>query len=317
MLSCVILWSWGFRFDRVNGMLVMHRQPSTAQKSRTYYKILQHYWLKLETTIELGIMSKFGAAFAHFLVQCHNNYLTYKLDTFADFLKPQKLQKSNNFQLLSNDSTPLISIKTQNKPENRTQVNLDPKKNHVKFNRDQKLPKQKNQKQQEQTPILFLHGLGAGTLPYLGFLLKIMREFPDHPLILTEMRHVAMRWTLRAKSINEVATDVATLFSKYGIDRAHVIGHSYGTFVASTLVNRYSHLVESICLIDPVCMMICEPTLVANFIYKGFGYGASILDYVRFFYARDLSVAEGLCRNAYWTAIQLWPEDFPEETRIL
>eukprot|EP01024_Parvocaulis_polyphysoides_P046699 TRINITY_DN4409_c0_g1_i18.p1 TRINITY_DN4409_c0_g1~~TRINITY_DN4409_c0_g1_i18.p1 ORF type:complete len:183 (-),score=21.06 TRINITY_DN4409_c0_g1_i18:263-811(-) len=116
------------------------------------------------------------------------------------------------------------------------------------------------------------------------------------------------------KSVNDVAADVTTLLSKYGIDRAHVVGHSYGTLVASALVNHYNHLVESICLVDPVCLMMCDPTLTRSYIYNGFGPRVALLDYVRYIFARDLSIAEGLCRKAWWTGVMLWPVDFPKKT---
>ncbi len=42
-------------------------------------------------------------------------------------------------------------------------------------------------------PLLFLHGIGVGLLPYIPFLFRLMREFDDRPVVVLDLEHIAMR----------------------------------------------------------------------------------------------------------------------------
>lgn len=45
-------------------------------------------------------------------------------------------------------------------------------------------------------------------------------------------------------------------------------GHSYGTLVASRLARLHPHRVQSLVLIDPVCLSMYLPDLLRSFIYR-------------------------------------------------
>lgn len=47
------------------------------------------------------------------------------------------------------------------------------------------------------------------------------------------------------------------------------MGHSYGTFVGSRLVQQHRDRVHTLCLIDPVCFGMFMPHLLHNFIVSG------------------------------------------------
>jgi len=53
---------------------------------------------------------------------------------------------------------------------------------------------------------------------------------------------------------------------KIATRRACVVGHSYGTFVGSRLVQQHRDRVHTLCLIDPVCFGMFMPHLLHNFI---------------------------------------------------
>ena len=40
---------------------------------------------------------------------------------------------------------------------------------------------------------MFLHGVGAGLLPYIPFLLRVTAL--DRPVLAVEYKHLSMRWT--------------------------------------------------------------------------------------------------------------------------
>jgi pimeloyl-ACP methyl ester carboxylesterase len=50
--------------------------------------------------------------------------------------------------------------------------------------------------------------------------------------------------------------------------QACVVGHSYGTLVASRLVKRFPERLHSLCLVDPVCFGMYMPHLLHNFFYR-------------------------------------------------
>jgi pimeloyl-ACP methyl ester carboxylesterase len=51
--------------------------------------------------------------------------------------------------------------------------------------------------------------------------------------------HVALRLCWEAQSVDDVAAAVAASLARHGYRRACVVGHSYGTFVASRLCQLY------------------------------------------------------------------------------
>lgn len=42
-------------------------------------------------------------------------------------------------------------------------------------------------------PVVFLHGVGAGLLPYIPFLLRVTAL--GRPVMAVEYKHLSMRWT--------------------------------------------------------------------------------------------------------------------------
>jgi len=50
--------------------------------------------------------------------------------------------------------------------------------------------------------------------------------------------------------------------------QASIIGHSYGSLVATHFVRTRPDRVASLGLIDPVSILLCLPDVVYNFIYK-------------------------------------------------
>lgn len=102
----------------------------------------------------------------------------------------------------------------------------------------------------DNAPIVFLHGVGAGLLPYLALVFSIASL--GRPMILPESKHVSMRLMTWLPTVDDMADTTAAILQAHGVQRAVVMGHSYGTFVASRLVLKYGCLVHSLCLMDPV-----------------------------------------------------------------
>ena len=189
-------------------------------------------------------------------------------------------------------------------------------------------------------PVVFLHGVGFGQLPYLAFIRSLMKECPNSPFILLEIPHVALRLCRQAESVDDVAAAaVAAVQSLKGnssssvapsttsttsnnnniLDQACFVGHSYGTFCTSRIVQLFPTAVHSVAMLDPVCLLTCYPQLLYNFIYKSsnnvFTSVAAAVDGVRFLCSRDLTISQAFCRLFHWSDLMLWPEDLPRKRK--
>jgi pimeloyl-ACP methyl ester carboxylesterase len=131
-------------------------------------------------------------------------------------------------------------------------------------------------------PLVFLHGIGLGLAPYLGFLSRMAAAADASPeggrrtLVAVQYRHVSMRLSRRIPTAVEVARDVEAFLLKAGITQACVVAHSYGTLVASALTKRINAAAAAgtmtvslagLTLLDPVafCMFLPHTLRAAIF----------------------------------------------------
>ncbi|CAL5226087.1 g8902 [Coccomyxa viridis] len=134
-------------------------------------------------------------------------------------------------------------------------------------------------------PIIFLHGVGIGLGPYFFWVLDLLRTYRNHTLILVEYNHISLRLHSSKILFDEAAQDI----------------------------------VQSLILIDAVCLLTCWPGLLQNFIHALPSCqlnGKGCLDVLRYICSRDLMVAEAFCRDFSWSALMLWPEEMPPDTVI-
>jgi pimeloyl-ACP methyl ester carboxylesterase len=175
----------------------------------------------------------------------------------------------------------------------------------------------------DSAPILFVHGVGLGLTPYLPLILELSRLLPGRPVVLLEARHVSVGLAARAASTDQVADAARAVLASHGWASAACVGHSYGTFVLSRLAQAHPATVQSLVLLDPVCMLTIYPQLLQNFVYKpptmaaGTRAALAAVDSARFLFSRDLVVAEAFCRRFAWHRECLWPQDSPDGGRTL
>jgi pimeloyl-ACP methyl ester carboxylesterase len=132
---------------------------------------------------------------------------------------------------------------------------------------------------------VFLHGIGLGLAPYLGFLSRMAAAADASPeggrrtLVAVQYRHVSMRLSRRIPTAVEVARDVEAFLVQAGISEACVAAHSYGTLVASALIKRIAASAAAgartvslagLTLLDPVafCMFLPHTLRAAIFFHR-------------------------------------------------
>jgi pimeloyl-ACP methyl ester carboxylesterase len=133
---------------------------------------------------------------------------------------------------------------------------------------------------------VFLHGIGLGLAPYLGFLSRMAAAADASPeggrrtLVAVQYRHVSMRLSRHIPTAVEVARDVEAFLVQAGISEACVAAHSYGTLVASALIKRIAASAAAgartvslagLTLLDPVafCMFLPHTLRAAIFFDHG------------------------------------------------
>ncbi|KAG2496453.1 hypothetical protein HYH03_005677 [Edaphochlamys debaryana] len=128
--------------------------------------------------------------------------------------------------------------------------------------------------QEDEEPLVFLHGIGLGLAPYIRLLGRLVAAVAGRRRVFAvQYKHVSMRLTSRIPAPHEVASDVAAFLVARGVKSASLLAHSYGTLIASALVklaaaSPAAPAVSRLTLVDPVCFAMFLPHLVRNAIYQ-------------------------------------------------
>jgi pimeloyl-ACP methyl ester carboxylesterase len=115
------------------------------------------------------------------------------------------------------------------------------------------------------------------------------------------MPHVSQRWVLWVPIVDEVAEVLLSILNRNDISTCCLVGHSYGSAVASRLLQQAPQRIQQLCLIDPICFAMHMPTLLRNFMYEWPGSGSWLGDFMMISAARDLHVSATLSRRFFWS----------------
>ena len=121
-----------------------------------------------------------------------------------------------------------------------------------------------------------------------------------------------MRWVDEVPDEDTVVDAILGIMGMLHVSSASVVGHSYGTFMASRLVQRAPERVQSMALLDPVCFIMFDGKLIHNFVYKP--QNGAITTWL---VARDLHHATSVCRNFFWSLLNLWPDQLPDHSLVV
>jgi len=172
--------------------------------------------------------------------------------------------------------------------------------------------------QTEEPPIVFIHGIGAGLIIYLPFLLHLH----SHPnrrnrrIILVSMPYISMRFpsTRGIPSRKSFLVSFNALCSQLNVKSATFVGHSYGTVTLSWILGQHPDLVDSAVFIDPVCFELSEPDIIYNFFYRSPRALAEIFTW--YFVRVELGIAYFIGRHFWWFENILFAEQLPERSCV-
>ena len=125
-------------------------------------------------------------------------------------------------------------------------------------------------------PLVFIHGLGVGILPYEQFLRDFIVKVEDasspmygRAILCVELHAVSQRLLPPELHRDDFVTDMEGIMQQFGFQNGGIImGHSYGSFATAWLVHRAPKLVSGLALLDPACMFLHYPNVLFSILYK-------------------------------------------------
>eukprot|EP00928_Gymnodinium_smaydae_P019799 TRINITY_DN17620_c0_g1_i1.p1 TRINITY_DN17620_c0_g1~~TRINITY_DN17620_c0_g1_i1.p1 ORF type:complete len:717 (+),score=128.00 TRINITY_DN17620_c0_g1_i1:110-2260(+) len=161
-------------------------------------------------------------------------------------------------------------------------------------------------------PIVFVHGLGIGMLPYIKFIKQLVRRHPECDVLCVDMPHIQMRPCEQVPSAREMCACIGDMLHAWGHSTANFVGHSFGTLVIAWMVRYTPSSIQSVSFLDPVCFLLCKSDLIFNALYNHDATdlyrkpGEWLLGFLVF---RELYICHTLTRNFFWEQSNLFPED--------
>ncbi|KAH9019785.1 hypothetical protein EDB84DRAFT_1670685 [Lactarius hengduanensis] len=146
-------------------------------------------------------------------------------------------------------------------------------------------------------PILFIHGVGIGMYPYVTFLSEIAAQDPDVGILAVELLSISARITAPPLARDPVCEAIMRILNAHGLDRVVVMGHSYGTVVAS----ENEPTIAAVLLSDPIPFLLHHPAVAYNFVYR---HPREASEWqIWYFASRDPDTSRTLSRHLFWDVV--------------
>jgi hypothetical protein len=198
-------------------------------------------------------------------------------------------------------------------------------------------------------PLLFLHGIGIGLLPYVPLLIGYAKKHPDTPIIVPEILSISSRITQPPLSHEDFQSALKSILEHHKIHEYSLTAHSYGTSLAAGIIrttNSHKHCDDSssdasssvsadslssdslisppksphpskllpapssVVLLDPIPILLHLPSVARNFLCRP---PKRANEHELYYFAcTDPGVAHSLARHFFWTHNILWKEDLAQ-----
>ncbi|KAI9497206.1 Alpha/Beta hydrolase protein [Zychaea mexicana] len=168
-------------------------------------------------------------------------------------------------------------------------------------------------KRTDKKPIIFIHGIGPGLLPYLKFVYHLIDI--DAPLFCVEQPYVSMRCVEDVPSMQEAVQDLERMLHHHGFRDAVYVSHSLGTALTSWAVQHIPKTVAGVVMLDPICFMLHYKDICVNFVYRIPKTASESI--VKFFASSELYISYYISRHFHWFQLALYvtPQQ-PRQTRL-
>lgn len=157
-----------------------------------------------------------------------------------------------------------------------------------------------------QTPMVFVHGLGVGLVPYYLFLARLSRRHSGVMLV-PEFPFLACAPWESVPSAREVVAQLQDMLAANSFAGAHFVGHSFGALVIGWLLKMSPSVVTHVTLMEPAQFLMMKSECLCKVLYDPTQNCFEQL--VRYFAFRELFTVNLLCRNFFWEQSTMWPEE--------
>ncbi|TLS30122.1 hypothetical protein PpBr36_03275 [Pyricularia pennisetigena] len=131
-------------------------------------------------------------------------------------------------------------------------------------------------KSQSARPVVFIHGVGIGLLPYIDFLSEMANGIPGEKdgdgqigVIAIEVLPVCMRLAGEPMDKEHFLAEVIAILDRHGWldDDFTLVSHSYGSVLTTQMLDSpiLGPRIDGIVLIDPVSLLLHLPDVAYNF----------------------------------------------------
>eukprot|EP00899_Mesostigma_viride_P009905 jgi/Mesvir1/18916/Mv18903-RA.1 len=168
---------------------------------------------------------------------------------------------------------------------------------------------------EQQRPIVFVHGVGVGLVTYLPFVRALARsQRGSRPILMLELPHVSMKLGAAVPRMSTIARSAKRAMAEHGLGPALWVGHSLGTFIVAAVNELHPELIHSVVLIDPVCFLLWEADLVRNFCYRTPSTPMQVIQH--FHISRELFISHYFHRHFFWIECVFFAEQLPSKAVI-
>ena len=119
------------------------------------------------------------------------------------------------------------------------------------------------------TPIVFVHGIGIGLIPYIPLIDALLAT--GRPILLPEIPYVSGFRPFQSPngvlSPAVVCSTMTAMLASHGFLSATWMGHSYGTSWLSYMCKYAPKAVSALLFLDPICFCLHVPYLTKQFVY--------------------------------------------------
>ena len=163
----------------------------------------------------------------------------------------------------------------------------------------------------KKDPFLLMHGITPGVYLYSSLIDELMKERSVF-LIINDGIIIGSR-NVEIQCQELVVCAVKNILERHYVDKVLLMGHSWGTFWASWIINGIPHKVSHLTMIDPLSNFIYLPETTYYICYKP---PITLVEYVIYYFIRnDLAVSTSL-HNVRWYDIMLKYENIPSDIGV-
>ncbi|CAJ1437456.1 unnamed protein product [Effrenium voratum] len=164
-----------------------------------------------------------------------------------------------------------------------------------------------------QVPLVFVHGLGVGLVPYFQFIYRLASRHSGE-LFVPEFPFLAMAPWESVPSAREVVAQLQDMLAAHGHTAAHWHGHSFGCVVIGWVMKMSPSSLFYATLMEPAQFLVIKAEALTKILWGRPATSFEIL--IRYFAFRELFTVNLLCRNFFWEQSSMWPEDLRVPTIV-